>query len=81
MSDETVQDQDIYAYQREELMRLLIGLSARHEGLSTRGETLLSAEEIPRIIERIRQRHHFSRKERHALTEAGFDMQHLYPEY
>ncbi len=81
MADETLQESsDLYAYQREELLRLLKDLSSRHEGLSTRGEMLLTAEEIPRILERIRQRHHFSRKERHALSEAGFDMHNLFPD-
>ncbi len=78
MKDEVVQD--LYAYQREELIRMLTGLSSGHEHLTVNGEITLWADQIPKVIEKIRQKQHFSRRERQALIAAGFDLDKLYPE-
>ena len=70
---------DIYFYQREELAGLLKSLANRHEPLMINGEVALFADEIYRVLEKINQKHHFSRKERHALTEAGFNLEQIHP--
>ena len=71
--------EDIYSFQREELLELLRSLSSRHEPLSVHGNILLWADDIPRVLEKMKNRNHFSRKERHALTEAGFNLELMYP--
>ena len=71
--------EDIYGFQRDELLDLLRSLSSRHEPLVIHGNIMLWADDIPRVLEKIKNRNHFSRKERHALMEAGFNLDLLYP--
>jgi hypothetical protein len=70
---------DTYFYQREELLSFLKSLAARHEPLVVHEDILLRPDDIYRLLEKIRNRHHFSRKERHALSEAGFNLNQIYP--
>ena len=71
--------EDIYVYQREELLELLRTLASRHEPLVINGEIMLRPDDIYRVLEKLHNRSHFSRKERHALTEAGFNLEQIYP--
>ena len=79
MSIEDQQIEDLYSYQRAELFELLLSLSGRHEPLVVNGEILLRPDDIPRTLEKMRNLNHFSRREKHALTEAGFSVELMYP--
>ena len=80
MPDTPIEEkEDIYAYQRSELLELLKSLASRHDPLVANGQKLLWPDEIYVILQKINQKHHFSRKERHALIEAGFDLNQLFP--
>jgi hypothetical protein len=79
MSEETPVSEDIYAAQRDELMKLLKRLSAAHEPLVVHGRPALVADEVMGVLTKIRRDFGFSRKERMALTEAGFDLENLFP--
>lgn len=71
--------EDIYAAQRDELLTLLSRLSSSNEPLTVHGNALLTPDEMSIIIVKIKNKHHFSRKERAGLIEAGFDVDHLFP--
>ncbi len=71
--------EDIYAYQRSELLDLLKTLADRHEPLVANGEILLRPDDVYVILQKIHNHNHFSRKEKHALTEAGFNLPKLFP--
>ena len=70
---------DIYYSQREELKGLLQSLASSHESLIVRDEVLLRPDDIHRLLEKLKNQNHLSRKERHAVTEAGFDLSQIYP--
>ncbi len=71
---------DIYAYQRSELLSVLMDCTKRNIPLSGLGEILLRVDEIFTLLHKINQRNHFSRKEQHALVTAGFNPELLFPE-
>ena len=71
--------EDLYAYQRSELIDLLKSLANRHQPLVVNGQTLLVADDVYVVMQKINQKHHFSRKEKHALIEAGFDIEQVFP--
>ena len=70
---------DIYFYQREELKGLLQSLADSHESLVVRDEILLRPDDIHRLLEKLKNQNHLSRKERHAVAEAGFNLSQIYP--
>ena len=71
--------EDIYAYQRSELLDLLKSLASRHAPLIANGEIVLCPDDVYVVLQKINNRHHFSRREKHALTEAGFNLSQLFP--
>lgn len=73
------ENEDIYASQREELLTRLKTLSAAHAPLVVHGAPVLAADEVTGILTKIRRDFGFSRKERAALTDAGFDLDNLFP--
>jgi hypothetical protein len=75
----TVRD-ETYAAQREELVQLLTARVRTNEILRTQGGMVLTSDEMGIILMKIKNDHPFSRKERAALTEAGFNLQWLYPD-
>ncbi len=72
--------EDIYAAQREELLALLKGLSRRNEPLVVHGKARLTADDLARVLQKLRHGFGFSRTERSALTDAGFDLDELFPQ-
>lgn len=72
-------DIDVYAAQREELLALLQRMKRGGEPLVVHGEARLTADEAAVVLQKLSRRAGFSRKERAALSDAGFDLQRLYP--
>lgn len=70
---------DLYAYQREELLSHLKQLFDAHAPWVVHGRALLDPDDIARLRQKIRQGYGFSRRERAALTEAGFHVDALFP--
>jgi len=70
---------ETYAAQREELLQLLRERVRTNENLRTQAGTVLTSDEMGMILQKIKNRHAFSRRERLALTEAGFNLEWLYP--
>lgn len=82
MADETPPGdirEDTYAAQREELLVLLKTCLDKNEPLEVHGRTLLRHDDITSVLQKIKNRHHFSRRERAAITEAGFALEKIYP--
>lgn len=75
----TEPDADLYAYQRDELLSRLQKLFDDHAPWVVHGQALLDPDDIARLRQKIRQGHGFSRRERTALTEAGFRVDALFP--
>ncbi len=75
----TENDGDLYAYQREELLSRLQRLFDDHAPWVVHGRALLDPDDIARLRQKIRQGYGFSRRERTALTEAGFQIDALFP--
>lgn len=71
---------DLYAAQREELLTLLTRLFRGNEPLRVHEVTRLTPDDIARVLSKIRQGYGFSRTERAALTDAGFDLDRLFPD-
>jgi hypothetical protein len=71
---------EAYAAQRDELLRLLQTCRQNYQPLRVHERTVLGADEIPGLLQKIRHGLHFSRKELTALTEAGFLVEKLYPD-
>lgn len=71
---------DIYAAQREELMTLLTRMKRTGEPLILHGELRLSSDDAVAILQKLGRGFGFSRRERSALVEAGFDLGRLYPD-
>lgn len=72
-------DTDLYAYQREELLSRLSALARGNDSLVVHGRERLCNDDIVRVLQKIRQGYGFSRREREALTDAGFALDRLYP--
>ena len=79
MVEEEVRE-DIYAAQREELMELLRRLKASGDSLVIHGEPRLTWEDAASVLRKLKRGFGFSRRERSALIEAGFDLGNLFPE-
>ncbi len=77
--DEETQTEDIYAAQREELMVLLRRMKASGEPLILHGEMRLTCDDAVAVLQKLGRDLPFSRRERTALTEAGFDLERLFP--
>lgn len=71
--------EDIYAFQREELLGLLQRLTKKNESFLIHGVERLTPDEAAHILHKIRQGSVFSGRERRALSEAGFDLPSLFP--
>ena len=71
---------ETYSAQREELLELLRDRVRRNETLRTQGGMVLTSDEMGIVLQKIKNGHSFSRKERAALTEAGFNLEWLYPD-
>jgi len=76
---EIVRD-DMYSAQREELHMTLKACLDKNEPLSVHEKAVLIPDEIYVVLQKIKHSNHFSRKERNALTEAGFQVDNLYPD-
>lgn len=72
-------DDDLYAYQRDELMALLDRLSRSNEPLIVHGIQRMTSDDATRLKHKIRQGSFFSEREKKALNEAGFNVQSLFP--
>lgn len=72
-------DADLYAAQRDELLRLLGGLMRRNEPLVVHDRARLTPDDLARVLQKLRNGYGFSRTERTALVDAGFDLDRLYP--
>ncbi len=70
---------DVYAAQREELMVLLRRMKQSGEPLVVHGENRLSSDDAAVILRKLKRDFAFSRRERLALIDAGFDLEHLFP--
>lgn len=70
---------DLYAYQREELLSRLKELFDAHAPWVVHGRALLDPDDIARLRQKIRHGYGFSRRERSALTDAGFHVDALFP--
>lgn len=71
---------DTYAAQRDELLRLLKTCLDGNGPLRVHEKPVLIPDEIYVILQKIKHSHPFSRKERQALEEAGFQIDKLYPD-
>lgn len=71
--------EDIYAAQRDELLALLKGCMERNEPLRVHERKVLSQDDIPALLQKLRHKLPFSRREREALADAGFAVARLYP--
>lgn len=80
MTDETQEKEpDIYAAQREELMGRLKKCLAANEPFTVLERPRLTPDDIAVILQKLKNGYGFSRKERSALTEAGFHLEKLFP--
>lgn len=79
MEDAVAEIEDIYAAQRDELLGLLRDCMGRNEPLRVHGKTVLSYDDIPTLLQKIKNRLPFSRREREGLIEAGFAVARLFP--
>lgn len=70
---------DLYAFQRDELLTRLKGLCDAHEPWVVHGDLRLTPDDLARLLFKIRQGYGFSRRERCAMTDAGFQVDHLFP--
>ena len=70
---------DIYGAQREELLSLLKSHAARNEPLVVHGQARLTPDDMSVLLQKIKRRIGFSRRERSSLTDAGFDLDRLFP--
>ena len=77
----TEKNEDIYASQREELMTLLRRMKSSGEPLVVHGQPRLSSDDAAAVLQKLGRGFGFSRRERSALTDAGFDLDHLYPNH
>lgn len=71
---------NMYLAQEQELIALLKHCAAQNEPLCVLEEAVLSSDEAQGILVKIKQRHHFSRKEKHALIHAGFNIEKIFPD-
>jgi hypothetical protein len=71
--------EDVYAAQRDELLALLKSLLQRNEPLAVHGRPRLSRDGVAALLQKLRNGHPFSGREREALVEAGFSVEKLYP--
>jgi TFIIF-interacting CTD phosphatase-like protein len=71
--------EDVYAAQRAELLVLLKDLFDRHESLRVHEKTRLNPDDIASVLQKIKNGHHFSRRESGALVDAGFRLDKLFP--
>ena len=76
--EKTLRD-EMYAAQREELLGLLKSRAAQSLPLIVHGKSVLTPDDMSLLLSKIKNNHHFSSKERSALTEAGFNLDWLYP--
>lgn len=72
-------EDDLYAYQREELLALLERLSRSNEPLVVHGIQRMTSDDATRLRHKIRQKSFFSDREKKVLNEAGFNVQALFP--
>lgn len=72
-------NEDLYAYQREELTALLDRLSRSNEPLVVHGVQRMTSDDATRLRHKIRQGSFFSDREKKVLHEAGFNVQALFP--
>jgi hypothetical protein len=72
--------EDIYAAQRDELIALLKDCLSKNEPLRVHEKKVLSQDDIPALLQKIKNNLPFSRREREALAEAGFAVPQLYPD-
>ncbi len=77
--DAVAETEDVYAAQRDELMRLLRDCMECNEPLRVHGKVVLSNDDIPTLLQKIKNRLPFSRREREGLVEAGFAVARLFP--
>ena len=78
--NEDLQTEDVYAAQREELMALLRRLMKTGESLVVHGEVRLTTDDAAVLLQKFRRGFGFSRKERTALSDAGFNLDALFPD-
>jgi hypothetical protein len=78
--DETSPAEDLYAAQRAELMTLLLQMKKTGEGLVIHGEPRLTSDDATAILQKLGRGAAFSRRERAALSDAGFNLPGLYPD-
>ncbi len=71
---------DTYSAQREEMIALLKACLNKNEPLCVHEKPLLTPDDMYLILYKIKQNIGFSRKERNALTEAGFHLDQIYPD-
>jgi len=71
--------EDIYASQREELLSRLTACVRQNQPLTAYESPVLSSDEAAVVLQKIKNSHPFSRKERRGLLEAGFAVDKLYP--
>jgi hypothetical protein len=71
---------EAYAAQREELTTLLKSCAAKNEPLRAYDKRVLTPDDISTVLHKLRHNLAFSRKERAALSEAGFDVEQMYPD-
>jgi len=76
---EEVEEEDIYGYQREELLSTLKDCWDRNEPLVVWGKPVLTPDAINRIFQKIKQHYPFSSRERTALQDAGYNIDALFP--
>ncbi len=73
-------DTDAYAAQREELLGRLKKCLAANEPFTVLERPRLTPDDIAVILQKFKNGYGFSRKERSALTEAGFRLEKLFPD-
>jgi hypothetical protein len=76
---EDAPEEDVYAAQRQELLDALTACLREHRPFTAIGRPVLGRDDIPALLQKIKHEHPFSRKERNALKEAGFQVEKLYP--
>ncbi len=79
VEDSAVETEDVYAAQRDELLSVLKGCMSRNEPLRVHERNVLSQDDIPALLQKIKNRLPFSRREKDALSEAGFAVARLFP--
>jgi hypothetical protein len=72
-------EEDIYAAQREEFLALLRRMKSTGEPLVVHGQRRLTADDAAAVLQKLGRGFGFSRRERDALSDAGFDLPKLFP--